>query len=71
MIIFEIHVPSKFFPQLLRRDILADILIEFELLASKWINEGSNKLEESPDNPWNYTYLSVRLSKTLQGLLQL
>jgi hypothetical protein len=51
MVILELKISMELVPQLLRWDMLAHIVIEFELLPCQWVDERCNELEESIDDP--------------------
>jgi hypothetical protein len=54
MVILELEIPVELVPKLLRRNMLAHIVIEFELLPCQWVNERRDELEEPIDDPWDY-----------------
>ena len=53
MVILELKISMELVPQLLRWDMLAHIVIEFELLSRQWVDERRNELEEAIDDPWD------------------
>ena len=62
MIVLEVHLAAIRAHQLGRRDVLAEVLVEFQLLARERVDEGRDELEEAPYRPWDCMYIGVSLS---------
>jgi hypothetical protein len=54
VIIFEFEVPTHGLHELTRRDVLAQVFVELELLSGIGIDERCDQLEESPNNEGYY-----------------
>jgi hypothetical protein len=57
MVVLELKISMELVPQLLRWDMLAHIVIEFELLSRQWVDERRNELEETIDDPGDCEYV--------------
>lgn len=60
VVVAELNVTTHRLHELTGRNMLAQVLIEFQLLTSLGVNEGRDQLEEARNDPRHYEQTRVR-----------
>lgn len=70
VIVLEIDLAAVSGHQLGWRDVAAEVFVELQLLASEWVDEGRDELEEAPYRPGNYIQSLVYSSGCVMGRMR-